>query len=316
MVELIFGLNREHGTTLVLVTHNFELAGRCQRDPAAEERRRGFRRNRHRSAPALTAMRFILTMAWRDSRASRRRLLLYSLSVVLGIAALVSIGSFSANVRSAIQSEAKGLLGADLFVTSSAPLTAPVLEYLGALGGEIARERTFTSMMSFPATHRLRLVQVHAIEGAFPFYGKFETDPPGRRERLAGPDPVAIVEAHAPRPVWGRDRRPGEARDDPFHGGGSAEEGPGRVAGGLDDGPAGLRSAFDPGRDGPGGQRGARALPGDGPAARRPRSRRGGARHEGEVPGAAPLLRDGRGAPAQPRPGAGARTWILFSASS
>jgi putative ABC transport system ATP-binding protein len=31
MVELIFGLNREHGTTLVLVTHNFELAGRCRR---------------------------------------------------------------------------------------------------------------------------------------------------------------------------------------------------------------------------------------------------------------------------------------------
>ena len=31
MVELIFGLNRERGTTLILVTHNFELAGRCQR---------------------------------------------------------------------------------------------------------------------------------------------------------------------------------------------------------------------------------------------------------------------------------------------
>jgi putative ABC transport system ATP-binding protein len=31
MVELIFGLNRERATTLVLVTHNFELAGRCQR---------------------------------------------------------------------------------------------------------------------------------------------------------------------------------------------------------------------------------------------------------------------------------------------
>jgi putative ABC transport system ATP-binding protein len=31
MVELIFGLNREHGTTLVMVTHNAELAGRCQR---------------------------------------------------------------------------------------------------------------------------------------------------------------------------------------------------------------------------------------------------------------------------------------------
>jgi putative ABC transport system ATP-binding protein len=31
MVELIFGLNRERGTTLVLVTHDLELAKRCQR---------------------------------------------------------------------------------------------------------------------------------------------------------------------------------------------------------------------------------------------------------------------------------------------
>jgi len=31
MVELVFGLNRERGTTLVLVTHNPELAQRCQR---------------------------------------------------------------------------------------------------------------------------------------------------------------------------------------------------------------------------------------------------------------------------------------------
>jgi len=31
MVELVFGLNRERGTTLVLVTHNLDLAGRCSR---------------------------------------------------------------------------------------------------------------------------------------------------------------------------------------------------------------------------------------------------------------------------------------------
>jgi len=31
MAELIFGLNRERGTTLVLVTHDLELAKRCQR---------------------------------------------------------------------------------------------------------------------------------------------------------------------------------------------------------------------------------------------------------------------------------------------
>jgi len=31
MIELIFGLNRERGTTLVLVTHDSDLAQRCQR---------------------------------------------------------------------------------------------------------------------------------------------------------------------------------------------------------------------------------------------------------------------------------------------
>ena len=31
MVELVFGLNRERGTTLILVTHNLDLARRCSR---------------------------------------------------------------------------------------------------------------------------------------------------------------------------------------------------------------------------------------------------------------------------------------------
>jgi len=139
-------------------------------------------------------MSFVLSMAWRDSRASRRRLVLYSFSVVLGIAALVSIGSFSANVRRAIDTEAKGLLGADLLVTSPAPLGAPVLDYLASLHGEISREQTFSSMMTFPLVKRLRLVQIHAVQGGFPFYGTFETDPAGAADQLRSGDAVAIVE--------------------------------------------------------------------------------------------------------------------------
>jgi putative ABC transport system permease protein len=139
-------------------------------------------------------MRFILLMAWRDSRASRRRLALYSVSVVLGIAALVSIGSLGANIRRAIQTEAKGLLGADLFVTSPDPLDRPVMDYLDSLGGEMAREQVFASMITFPASGRLRLVQVHAIEGAFPFYGRFETSPPGAGGLLRAGGPVVVLE--------------------------------------------------------------------------------------------------------------------------
>jgi putative ABC transport system permease protein len=139
-------------------------------------------------------MRFILLMAWRDSRASRRRLALYSVSIVLGIAALVSVGSLSANIRQAIQDEAKGLLGADLFVTSPDVLDKPVIDYLGSLGGEMAREQTLSSMMKFPATNRLRMVQVHAVEGAFPFYGKFETSPATAGAALRAGGNVVLVE--------------------------------------------------------------------------------------------------------------------------
>jgi putative ABC transport system permease protein len=139
-------------------------------------------------------MRFTLLMAWRDSRASRRRLALYSVSIVLGIAALVSVGSLSANIRQAIQEEAKGLLGADLFVTSPDSLDKPVMDYLGSLGGEMAREQTLSSMMKFPATNRLRLVQVHAVEGGFPFYGKFETSPASAEGLLKAGGAVAVVE--------------------------------------------------------------------------------------------------------------------------
>lgn len=37
IIELLFELNAEHGTTLVMVTHDSSLAGRCQRQLELEE---------------------------------------------------------------------------------------------------------------------------------------------------------------------------------------------------------------------------------------------------------------------------------------
>ncbi|HVU34028.1 MAG TPA: FtsX-like permease family protein [Opitutaceae bacterium] len=123
-------------------------------------------------------MTFVLKMAWRDSRASRRRLLLYSLSIVLGIAALVAIGSFSANLARAIDTQTKGLLGADLIVISRAAPAPRVQQFIDGLGGEQAHELGFSSMLAFPTAHdATRLVQVRAMEGNFPFYGDFTTLP-------------------------------------------------------------------------------------------------------------------------------------------
>lgn len=140
-------------------------------------------------------MRFLLTMAWRDSRASRRRLVLYSLCIVLGVAALVAVGSFSDNLQRAVSDQTKGLLGADLVVVSRQPFADDVNAALAALGGERADEVGFSSMMVFPGeTDRTRLVQVRAVEGHFPFYGEFLTEPVDAAAQLAAGGEVVILE--------------------------------------------------------------------------------------------------------------------------
>src|SRR5436309_10685323 len=95
---------------------------------------------------------FIWKMAWRDSRSSRRRLLVFSISITLGIAALVSIGSFRASLSRAIDDQARSLIGADLIVESSRAFTPDEETFLHSLGAPQARETRFTTMAVFSAT--------------------------------------------------------------------------------------------------------------------------------------------------------------------
>lgn len=138
---------------------------------------------------------FLLRMAWRDSRASRRRLLLFTACIVVGIAALVAVGSFGRSLEAAIEDQAKGLLGADLAIGSRVRFTPEHEEFLRALGGEQAREVAFTTMIAFPAADGTRLVQVRALEGAFPFYGRIETEPADAADRFRSEGGVLVEES-------------------------------------------------------------------------------------------------------------------------
>ncbi len=139
-------------------------------------------------------MKFILAMAWRDSRRARSRLVLFSFSVVLGIAALVAIGSFTANLRQAIEDQSKVLLGADLAITSRAPLPKALDALLQAAGGTLAEEISFSSMAVFPANHgQTRLVSVRAVRGPYPFYGDVVTSPSSAAEQWRQPQQLAAI---------------------------------------------------------------------------------------------------------------------------
>src|SRR6202521_3979208 len=130
---------------------------------------------------------FIWKMAWRDSRSSRKRLLLFSVSITLGIAALVGIGSFPHHLAPGIDDQARSLIGADLVIDSTRPFRPEEEALLHSLGEPQAREVRFSSMAAFPRSNSTRLVHVRALGGDFPFYGTMETVPaPAARNFRAG----------------------------------------------------------------------------------------------------------------------------------
>lgn len=117
-------------------------------------------------------------MAWKDARNNLGRLFLFISSVIIGIAALVSINSFNINLQRSIDDQAKDLLGADFVVNANKAFEEEILAQFDSIQGDQAKEATMASMAMFmTSTPGTRLVRVVALEGDFPFYGELETLP-------------------------------------------------------------------------------------------------------------------------------------------
>ena len=135
-------------------------------------------------------------MAWRDSRTQRLRLLIFSLAIVSGIAALVAIQSLKASVSTGIETQAKELLGSDLQVSSRSAIAEADITRLTELTSptRVARETAFPSMLKFPSGDA-RLVQVRGMEGDYPFYGTVGTSPADAWPRLTNEGGVVLEPA-------------------------------------------------------------------------------------------------------------------------
>ena len=147
----------------------------------------------------------LLSLAWRESRTARRRLLLYMSSISLGVAALVAIDSFAANVTDSVREQSRALLGGDASLTSGdrySPKILHVLDSLKAQGIAEAQSTNFASMALVPRSGGTRLVQVRAVSTDYPFYGKITSDPDSAWPALQhGPnvvvDPALLISLDA-----------------------------------------------------------------------------------------------------------------------
>ena len=120
-------------------------------------------------------------MAWRDGRSNINKFLLFVASITIGIAALVSIQSFSDGIESSIEDQSKSLLGADLVLESAVPFTDEFSSAFDTLEFNKSEQVRFASMVLLEKNGASRLVQVRAFEGDFPYYGEIVFQPEGKQ---------------------------------------------------------------------------------------------------------------------------------------
>src|SRR5688572_5249471 len=136
----------------------------------------------------MTESRFpLFGLAWRESRSTRRKLLLYMSSISLGVAALVAIDSFAGNITRSVREQSRALIGGDIVFSVRngwTPASDSVLAEFAARGATITKQTAFASMAYAPRTNATRLAQVRAVGEAWPLYGTVTTRPAGQWGRL------------------------------------------------------------------------------------------------------------------------------------
>ncbi|PYO08485.1 MAG: hypothetical protein DMD30_08040 [Gemmatimonadetes bacterium] len=104
-------------------------------------------------------------------------------SISLGVAALVAIDSFSANIIQSVKDQSRALMGGDVSFNSATPIPPRVdslFDSLARHGVSFARVTTFPSMAVVPRTSGTRFAQVRGVTDNYPFYGDIVTEPAGR----------------------------------------------------------------------------------------------------------------------------------------
>jgi putative ABC transport system permease protein len=129
--------------------------------------------------------RFVLMMAWRETRSAWRHFLYFLVCIAVGVGAVVGISLFSANVERAVTKEARGLLGGDLEIRLSRPVSPEgrtVIESLTERGIAVTHVSELVAMAARADKTRgqgqpTQIVELKAVEPEYPFYGVLRLEP-------------------------------------------------------------------------------------------------------------------------------------------
>lgn len=117
-------------------------------------------------------MRLSFNLLRRDWRAGEWRVLL--LALVLAVGSLATVGLFADRVREALSQQAAGLLGADLRITSTRPISDHYRKMAVLRGLRVVQSRSFPSMVSHHG--KVLLSEIQAVEAGYPLRGNIMID--------------------------------------------------------------------------------------------------------------------------------------------
>ncbi|MGC2854853.1 ABC transporter permease [Novispirillum sp. DQ9] len=123
-----------------------------------------------------------LALAWRlarrELRGGLRGFRIFLACLALGVFAIVAAGSTNRAIHAGLERDGQALLGGDIELSTTAdrPLSAELREYLGR-HGTLADLRGLRAMAGAPTTPDRQLVEVKAVDGAYPLYGTVQLDP-------------------------------------------------------------------------------------------------------------------------------------------
>src|SRR5713101_5928430 len=142
---------------------------------------------------AWSSLAFVATLAWRETRGAGRHFAYLVACVMLGVGALVAVGSFASSLERTVGRSARALMGGDVEIRSTQPLSpaAEVVVSQMARGGvEVLPIQELVAMSA--AREKSQIVELKTVPPGYPFYGDLVTEPAAPLGTLVGKGRVLV----------------------------------------------------------------------------------------------------------------------------
>lgn len=138
---------------------------------------------------------FMLKMAWRETRAAWRHFVFFLVCIAVGVGALVAVSLFGANVDRAVTREARSLLGGDLEVQLSHPMSPAGQAFMDSMtdrGITTTHVSELVAMAAIPdrpsmSLHSTQIIELKAVDPLYPLYGSLGLEPPDGLQTMLRP---------------------------------------------------------------------------------------------------------------------------------